>query len=86
MVRGDHLAKLTVNFFAEFLEPPLPVCLSLLDLLTCVGYRYGYKYFFVHVLFPEAHVWKLDYILRCDLTLVARAQREKFLIDLISNF
>ena len=66
---ADHLAKLTVNFFAEFLEPPLPVCLSLLDLLTCVGYRYGYKYFFVHVLFLEAHVWRLDYTLRWNLTL-----------------
>lgn len=38
---AEHIAKLTLSFFAEFLKPPSPVCLSLLDSLTCVGLRYG---------------------------------------------
>jgi hypothetical protein len=37
----EHIEKLTLSFFAEFLEPPLPVRLGLLDLFTCVGCRYG---------------------------------------------
>ena len=36
------LAELTPSFFAEFLEPSLPVCLGLLDQPTCVGLRYGH--------------------------------------------
>ena len=38
---AEHIAKLTLSFFAEFLKPPSPVYLSLLDSLTCVGLRYG---------------------------------------------
>ena len=37
----EHIEKLTLSFFAEFLELPLPVCLGLLDQSTCVGCRYG---------------------------------------------
>ena len=39
--REEHIEKLTLSFFAEFLELPLPVCLSLLDQFTRVGYWYG---------------------------------------------
>ena len=45
----EHIEKLTLSFFAEFLEPPLPVRLGLLDLFTCVGCRYGLlTYSFMH--------------------------------------
>ena len=39
--REEHIEYLTLSFFAEFLEPSLPVCLGLLDQFTCVGLRYG---------------------------------------------
>jgi len=38
LIRAEHLAKLTLSCIAEFLEPSLLVCLSLLDLSTCVGF------------------------------------------------
>ena len=41
--RTEHLGNLTLSFFAEFLEPALPVCLGVLHQLTCVGLRYGLR-------------------------------------------
>jgi hypothetical protein len=38
---AEHIENLTLSFFAEFLELPLPVRLGLLDQITCVGCRYG---------------------------------------------
>ena len=43
MAPSEHLAKLTLSFFAEFLESLLSVCLGVLHQPTCVGYWYGKK-------------------------------------------
>jgi len=41
---GQALSRSYGCFFAEFLEKRSLVRLGLLDLTTCVGFRYGYIY------------------------------------------
>ena len=41
---GQALSRSYGCFFAEFLEDHSPVRLGLLDLITCVGLRYGFIY------------------------------------------
>ena len=41
LIVARHLPKVTPRFFAEFLDHLSPDRLSLLDLPTCVGLRYG---------------------------------------------
>ena len=37
---AEHIEKLTLSFFAEFLKLPFPECLGVLHQFTCVGLWY----------------------------------------------
>lgn len=43
LAAGEALSRSYGHFFAEFLGDPSPVRLGLLDLITCVGLRYGFR-------------------------------------------
>ena len=66
----EHLAKLTLNFFAEFLEPFLPVYLGILYQSTCVGLSTDY-HLTPYLNFP-GDLSRSNYLTCVKLTLITR--------------